>query len=204
MGHHHHGHVLLRQLPDHIQHFTGELRVQSGGGLVEKQHFRGQSQGAGDGHPLLLSAGELVRVIVQLVSQTHPAQKLLALCLDLRVQCLFVPLISFTALRLELGRQGHVFQRGILGEQIEILKHQAEMEPVAPDLRLAEGLAVRGVKNGLPVYRDQAGAGHFQKVQAAEQGGLAAAGGADHGQGLSSVHGEANPLEDLQLVKAFI
>ena len=49
-------------------------------GLVEQHHLRVQGERPGDRHPLLLSAGELVRVAARLVAQpdqvehlTHPA-----------------------------------------------------------------------------------------------------------------------------------
>jgi hypothetical protein len=50
---------------------------------------------------------------------------------------------------------------------------------------------------------DLTGCGSFQKVQTAQQGGLAAAGGADDGQSLAPFKGKADVLEHLKLIKAF-
>ena len=51
------------------QHLLGQLRVQGAGGLVKAEDFRVHAQGAGDGHPLLLAAGQLVGVLVRLVGK---------------------------------------------------------------------------------------------------------------------------------------
>ena len=56
-----------------IAHLQAELGVQVGQGFVHKQHrgFRGQRPG--DGHPLLLSAGQLRRVAVHKHADFHDA-----------------------------------------------------------------------------------------------------------------------------------
>ena len=63
VGHHDHGGAAAGQLADDPQHLAGKLRVQGGGGLVEAQHVRLHAQGPGDGHTLLLAAGELMGVV---------------------------------------------------------------------------------------------------------------------------------------------
>ena len=60
MGDDDHGGLLLGQGADHPQHLAGELRVQGRGGLVKAEDIGAEGQGPGDGHPLLLAAGELV------------------------------------------------------------------------------------------------------------------------------------------------
>ena len=42
----------------------------------------------------------------------------------------------------KFGGQGDIFQHGILGEQIEILEYQTEMQPVLTDLLIGELTAV--------------------------------------------------------------
>ena len=49
----------LVDVPDKAEDVTGGLGVQGGGGLVAQQDLGIGGQGPGDGHPLLLSPGEL-------------------------------------------------------------------------------------------------------------------------------------------------
>ena len=70
-------------------------------------------------------------------------------------------------------------------EQIEILKHEAEMQPLAADLALFLRVGVRRVEERLAVYRDLPLVGDGQEIEAAQQRRLAAAGRADDGDGLA-------------------
>ena len=71
-----HGGLLIRQVADDSKDLAGQLGVQCGGGFVEAENIRVHGQCPGDGYPLLLAAGELVRVVVCPVSQPHLLQKL--------------------------------------------------------------------------------------------------------------------------------
>ena len=53
-------HLLLDALELDL-HVLAELQVEGAQGLVQKQHLGPVHKGPGDGHPLLLAAGELVR-----------------------------------------------------------------------------------------------------------------------------------------------
>ena len=170
MGHHDHGVVLGFKTPDDPQNLAGELRIQSGGGFVKTKHLRAQSQGTGNGHPLLLSAGELIGIAALLLQQTYLVKKL---------QCLFLQGARVTLLQ-KLGSQHHVFQHGVLGKQVEILEHQAEMKPVLANLFLRQAAVVEK----LAIHPDFSLIRSFQEIQAAKQGGLAAAGGTDNSQHL--------------------
>ena len=59
-----HGGLAVGQFPQHSQHLAGQLRVKGAGGLVEAEDVRVQCQRTGNGYPLLLPAGKLVRVVV--------------------------------------------------------------------------------------------------------------------------------------------
>ena len=50
--------------------------VEGAGGLVAQKHFRVAGQGAGDGHALLLAAGELSGIGVRLVLKADDLEKL--------------------------------------------------------------------------------------------------------------------------------
>ena len=71
-----HGHPARRQVPHDGQHLADQLGVQRAGRLVEQHQLGLHRQRAGDGHPLLLAAGQLPRVGVRLVRQPDPLQQL--------------------------------------------------------------------------------------------------------------------------------
>lgn len=58
VGDDHHGHPLLGQAADDPQHLGHHGGVQGGGGLVKQHDLRVHRQGPGDGHALLLPAGQ--------------------------------------------------------------------------------------------------------------------------------------------------
>ena len=199
-----HGGLLLRQLPDDLQHLPGELRVQGGGGLVEAENVRFQGQGPGDGHPLLLAAGELVGVVPLPVRQPHLCQQCPALLLQGPQDLLFPGFEAGLLPLQQLPGQGDVLQGGVLGKQVEGLKHQPEVEPLFPHLALPLGGGVGGVKKRLAVDDDLSLVGGLQKVQAPQQGGLAGAGGADDGQGLAPLQVKADVPEHGDLSKLLL
>ena len=92
----------------------------------------------------------------------------------------------------QLPGQRHVLQRRILGEQIEALEHQAEMQPLFPDITFGAGAVIRRVKQRFAADGNHALVRRLQKVQAPQQRGLAAAGGADNAQGLPLLQREAD------------
>ena len=67
------------ELLHHVEHLADQLRVERRGGLVEEHELRLHGQGAGDGDALLLPAGELRRVGVQLVVEADPREQRLGL-----------------------------------------------------------------------------------------------------------------------------
>ena len=70
------------------------------------------------------------------------------------------------------------------------------METLAADLTLPLGGRVCGVKQEFVLDGDGALVGGLQEVQAAQKGGLTAAGGADDGQDLALLQGKADVLQD--------
>ena len=88
-------------------------------------------------------------------------------------------------------------QGRVLGEEVEILEYQAEVEPLLADIPLRLGRGVRCVKDHAALHGNGAVIRPLQEVQAAEQGGLARAGGTDDGEGLALFQGKADIAEDL-------
>jgi hypothetical protein len=75
VGHQHDGDALLAVEPlEQRHHLLAGAGVEVAGGLVGEQHLRLAHQGAGDGDPLLLTAGQLVRPVVEAVAHAHPLQ----------------------------------------------------------------------------------------------------------------------------------
>jgi hypothetical protein len=72
VGHAEHGHALFRELDHGVEHFLDHLGVKGGGRLVEQHDLRLHAERAGDGHALLLAAGELARVLVRLLGDLDP------------------------------------------------------------------------------------------------------------------------------------
>ena len=191
VGDDHHGHVLGGKLADDLQDLAGQLWVEGGGGLVEEQDLRLHGQRAGDGYALLLSAGELVGVRVLAVGKAHLLQKLPRVGVDLVLRAL-----------LDQNRGlGDVLQHGVVGKEVEVLKHQAEGGLDAAQLGAAgvDGLAVY-VTSGILAQIGQVAAVHgLQQRGAAQQRALAAARRADDGHHLTLLHRQGDVVEHLQL-----
>ena len=189
MGDDDHGGLLLRQVADDPQHFSRQLRVQGGGGLVKAQNVRMQRQSPGNGHPLLLAAGELVGIVARPVGKTHLGQQLPSGGLNVRLT------LAATLLCQQLPGQCDVLQGRVLGEQVEVLEHKAEVEALGADLLFLLGGRVRSVKNHIVVDGNGSTIRCFQKVQTPQQRGFAAAGGPDDGEGLPLFQGKADVIE---------
>ena len=185
MGDDDHGGLVGRQVPQHPQHLAGEFRVEGRGGLIETEDIRLQGQGAGDGHTLLLSTRKLVGIMPRPVGQAHVGQQLPGMFLNFRKDFLFVLLVVGSFLGQQLFRQHDVLQCRILGEEVEVLEHQPEMQPLFADIRLAPGVGVGGAPEGLAPHRDGPGVGGFQEIQAAQKGCLAGTRRPDDGDGLA-------------------
>ena len=184
-GHDHHavgeihgfGHVVrhvdhrLSRLPPHLRqqplHVVARESVERGERLVHEQHGRIVGQRPGNGDPLLHAPGEMVRKGVGEFLQLHQPELL---------QRDLLALLPGHALHLQ--PEGDVAQRGAPGEQLgEILEHDPPVEPLA--------------RNHLPVDADLAAGGRKEAGDDVEQGGLAAAAGADQAQELGRLDRKA-------------
>ena len=96
---------------DRLQHHDAGGDVERAGGLVAEQHVRPLGDGAGDGHALLLAAGELRREVVHAVAEADQRQRLLG-----RHRVVG-----------DLGDQGDVLARGEAGDQVVELEDEADV-----------------------------------------------------------------------------
>jgi hypothetical protein len=78
-----HRHAGLGQLLHRVEHLVDHLGVERRGRLVEEHHLRLHGERPGDGHPLLLTARELARVLVRLLGDLDPLEQLHAEVLGL-------------------------------------------------------------------------------------------------------------------------
>ena len=198
-----HGRLAVGKVAQDAQHLAGQLRVEGRGRLIEAEDVRAQGQRTGNGHALLLAAGQLVRIVSGPLRQTHLGQKLLCLLLQLGVDGLFAGLVVRALFGQQLTRQHDVLQRGVLREKVEVLEHQTKVEPLLAHFALPLGGGVGGVPHGLAVHLDDAGVRPFQKIQAAQQGRLAGTRRTDDGQRLALLQSERNVLEDVGVPEIF-
>jgi hypothetical protein len=101
----------------------------------------------------------------------------------------------------QFARELDVTERRILREEVEGLEHEPEMQAVPADIAFLEHRRVRSVKQRLAIYDDLSAVRPFKKIQAAQQRGLAAAGGADEGHHLALLQTEADVFQYLGIAK---
>ncbi|MGY4433995.1 hypothetical protein ACVWWO_006472 [Bradyrhizobium sp. F1.13.1] len=97
-----------------------------------------------------------------------------------------------------------VFERGLVWKQVEALEHHAGLQPLPPDLAFAEPMqpaALLPHAQELAVEPDAATVDRGELVDAAEQRGLARAGGADQTHHLAGPDVERDIFESLKLAK---
>ncbi|MDT4829695.1 hypothetical protein FQZ97_631220 [compost metagenome] len=157
-----------------------QLRVERRGGLVEQHQLGLHRQGAGDGHALLLAAGELRRVVPGALGQADLGQQLAG-------QLLGVGLLRAAYAD---GAEGDVLQGGHLREQVELLEDHAGLLADQPLLHL-------GVVDLEAVDVQLTATDDFQLVDAAQQGGLARTGRADDDHHLAAADLQVDVVEHL-------
>ena len=151
-----------------------QLGVQVGQGLVHADDGRAGDQGTGDGHPLLLAAGELADRLGQLLAaEVHLPGDLPDPAVHLRLLQLF-----------QLQAKGDVVVDGHGGEQGVGLKDNA-------DAALLNG----HMGDVLPLHHHAAGHGLDKAGEGAQGGGLPAAGGAQEGEELPLLHVDVDAVQ---------
>ena len=157
MRDHHDGHPALVQLMAHAHKACSAAGVEHGRSLVEHEYRRVHGKHAGDGHALLLTAGQGVRLMALEARKPYVLK---------RLRHAFAQLIGGDAQI--LGAEGHIVfhERGhqlVIG----ILEHHAH--------RLADAVRAVGVRGGHALHLYGALVGDEQGVQMLGQRRLAAA-----------------------------
>ncbi len=166
-------------LPQLVDQFLDPGRgdgVEGRAGLVHQDHLGRNGDGAGDAQALLLAPGEfgsgLIQPVLDLVPQSRPAQT------GLHQPVQFLPVVGEAV---DARSVGDVLVDG-LGEGIGFLKHHADLCPERHHVLLfiidLDAVQLDGAGD--------AATGNLivHPVEAAQKGGLAAPGGADHGHHL--------------------
>ena len=90
---------------------------------------------------------------------------------------------------------GHVLQGGLVAEQVVVLEHKGGLFAQPGNV----GAAGMGKVEAFAVKYQLPGIGSFQKVQTAQQGGLAGAGRPQNGHDVAFFHGQVYPAQHGQL-----
>ena len=134
---------------------------------------------------MLLAAGELIGIGVTLVRQPHGLEQGHG------------PLLGGLFIHtLHLHRGQHdVVQHRLVGEEVELLEHHAHAQQKFGALLGRSGDQIGAVVD------DAAAGGLFQQIQTPQEGGFAAAGGADDGHHLTGLDLDIYALENLVLAE---
>ena len=161
VGNHHHGGAQLVDLYQQAHQLQRTLRIQVAGRLVCDDGIGVVHQRAGNGHALLLTAGELRGIAVGLVFQTHQLQHIGDTLPDLLLGCAYRP-----------HDKGQIVVHGLLLDQAEVLENNAQS---APHQR---HLPVCNIADGKAIDHNAACGGDHLTGQKLDDTGFAGAGGA--------------------------
>ena len=190
VGDHQHGHPLIRQLAHDGQHLPGQLRVQGGGRFIEVDDLRVGGDGTGDGHPLLLTAGELVGIVILPIQHPHLVQGLAG----------FDDGLGLGYLPAHDQALSDIFQGRPVAEQVVILEHKGRLFSQAGNFLFRDTPHVKVV----PVKDHRTVPGILQEVHTAEQGGFTGTAGADDSYHIAFFYRQVNASQHLQRTKGFL
>ena len=151
------------QLVKQCHNLVARLRIQVPGGFIRKEHRRMSRHRPGNGHPLLLAAGQLIRAVVPPSVELHPFQRRSGPFSSLPCRH---ALVNHRELHILLGAQ--------ISDQVEALKDKADFP--AADLRQ---LPLRIILNRDAVQHVLSLIRHIQAAHDIHQRRLAAPGRAD-------------------------
>ena len=170
--------MLALQVLDLEAHLLAQVRVEVAEGLVQQQHLGVGHQGPGQGHALLLAAGELRGIALPEGAQPHLVQH--ALYRGLGMGWRFRP---------ELERVGRVGAHSEVRPDRVVLEDHAQVPGLGRHIRTP-------ARDEPPADVDLPGVQRLEARHQAQQHGFAAARGAQQREALAILHGEAQVLQD--------
>ena len=158
-----HGHTVFRQFPHNLQNLSDHFRIQRRCRLVKKQYPGIHRHGSDDGNPLFLPSGQRRRIVIRLILQPDPLQKLHGFLIRL-------------FLRHPPGadrRQCNIPSHRFIGKQVKMLEHHSHLTADFIDICiLGSDLLV------IKPYLSRCG--DLQEIQTAEKGGFSGSGRSDN------------------------
>src|SRR6266566_4930659 len=118
VGRHQYGGAARIDLQQQLNDLPRGGRIEVSRGLIREKNPWVVDEGPGDRHPLLLAARKLVGVFGLFSFETHDAEHLLDLRLEMAQRALG-----------HAQREGHVLEDGQVGQQLEILEDHADLPP---------------------------------------------------------------------------
>ena len=161
-----------------LAHLLTNLRVERGERLVEQEQGGLEEQAARDGDTLLLAAGHLVRILLLAAAHGYEGEYILDVGVDLSLGHLA-----------ELEAEGEVFVNGHVRPQV-----------VALEYHCGRAFLGRQADDGLTIDGDVAARDVEEAADGAQNGGLAAAGGAEEGDDLTFVNIEVDVFDTVAVV----
>ena len=182
MGHHEDGGLQVRLgLEKGVDHRPGGAGIQMSGGLVGQQEHGVVDEGAGHGGALLLSAGDLCRILVPDGTDAEDAAQAVGGLLH----------VASGLPGDDAGQEDVVPDREAVQQQ-EVLEHEAQFLVA----HCGQGVLVQPGQL-LAAQADAARVGGDVAGDAVEQGGLTRAGGAHYGHKFPLCHLQGHALEHL-------
>ena len=170
---------LLLDLLEFDLHVLAELEVQRAQRLVQKKDLRPVHDGPGDGHPLLLAAGEGIHRALAIAGQVDQGQGFLHPLRELRLRHLG-----------DAQAEGHVLEDIHVGEERVFLKYGVDLPFVG-----------RNIVDAFAVKEDLAGGGLLKPADDTQCGGLTAATWTQQRQKFLVVDIEVDVIQDDVVVK---
>ena len=177
----------MGEVAHHDEHFTDELWIERRRDLVEEHHPRLHHQRAGDRDPLLLTAGQLVGVLLGLLLEPDASEQLQPPFLRLATRHLPHP----------PGRERDVVDRLQVREEVELLEDDPDPLPDRGDLGAFAG-------DLLAFEEDPPAVDRLEQVDAAKERALPAAARPDDDERFARGDLEVDAVEDDELAEALV
>ena len=185
MGNNEHGHAFVGQPSHDPEHFSRKLRIQSGGRFIEINDLRIGCQSSCNRHTLLLSAGELIRIVIHPLQHADLLERRTS---DFLCLCLFHFPCDNQTLR-------HILKGGLIQKKVVILEHKGSFTPDFRDFLFGNLRKVIGFS----IQRKASAVCLFQKVDAAKERCFSAARGAKDCDDLSFADRHIDSVQNLCL-----
>ena len=176
-----------QRVAHHDQHLADELRVERGGDLVEEHHVRLHHQRTGDRDPLLLAAGELMRMLPRLLGEADAGEQFACALLRLGAGTMADPACC----------ERQVVHHGQVREEVELLENHPDPLAYGRDICSLAG-------DLLALEKDPTGIQRLEQVDATQECALPAPARADDRQHFAGRDLEVDPLEDVVVTEALV